>query len=193
MTTAAPPAEPLPLRRNRFAFTIAAGLLSVAAATVLTVAATFPRGHFELALWGIGLFGLAGVAWLVSGVLALAVRRFNVALLLPPVLFALMVGLDRSDLPLRARFAVARPAFENAVAARGEAGPGAPCPRRIASYGIGPCVTEGSITRFYTGGGFLDAVGFAYAPDGVPASTGGEGSVDYELLTGPWYTFSQSW
>ncbi len=54
-------------------------------------------------------------------------------------------------------------------------------------------MTDGSITRFYVGGRFLDAVGFAYAPDGVPAETFGDGSVDYDILTGPWHTFSQSW
>lgn len=192
VTTSAPPVEPL--RRNRLGFTIAAGVLAVAGATALTLAATYPRGHFEWALWGVGLFGLGVVAWLVSGVLALAVRRFSVALLLPPVLFGLMVGVDRTDLPLRARFAAARPAFEDAIAARGEAGPGAPCPDRIGSYQVSSCVTEESITRFTTAGGLLDSVGFAYAPDGVPASTGGgEGSVDYDLLTRSWYTFSQSW
>jgi hypothetical protein len=79
------------------------------------------------------------------------------------------------------------------VADRGEAGAGAACPERISTYRVSHCQTGSSITRFYTEGGFLDSVGFAYAPDGVPAPTGGDGSVSYEPMTGPWYTFRQSW
>lgn len=191
MTTPAPPVRPF--RRLRLAFTVATGVLTVAAATALTIAATYPRGDFAWGLWGVGLFGLAVVAWLVSGALALAVRRFSIALLLPPVLLGLTALADRADLPLRARFAAARPAFEEAVAARGEAGSGAPCPDRIGGYRVFSCVTEESVTRFSTAGGFLDSVGFAYAPDGVPATAVGEGAVDYDLVSRPWYTFSQSW
>lgn len=182
-----------PLRRTRIGFLVAAAVLAAWAATAAMIAASFPRGHFEWALLAMALFGLTAVAWLVSGILTLARRRFNLALLVPPVLLGLVLVADRLDLPRQARFAAARPAFENVIAARGEAGPGAPCPARIGTYRIGSCSTEGSVTRFSTGGGFLDAVGFAYAPDGVPAPTGGDGSVDYELLSGPWYTFSQQW
>jgi hypothetical protein len=91
--------------------------------------------------------------------------------------------------PLRGR----SPAFEDVVAARSEGGPGAACPERIGTYRVFSCVTDGTITLFYTDGGFLDSVGFAYAPEAVPAPTGGDVSVAYESMTRPWYTFSQSW
>ena len=147
-----------------------------------------------MALFAVAVFGLTTVAWLVAAVLALAARRFDPVLVVPPVLLALVVGVGLTDLPLRARFAAARPAFEEAVAARGEAGSGAPCPERAGTYRVLDCETEESITHFYTAGGFLDSVGFAYAPDGVPAGPGsGDEAVYYELLVFPWYTFSRSW
>lgn len=190
MTTLAPPVEPF--RRNRLGFGIAAVVSGVGAAGATAVANSFPGGHFSVALLAVALFGLTTVAWLVRAVLALAVRRFAPVLVVPPVLLGLVVGLGLTDLPLQARFAAARPAFEEAVAARGEAGLDAPCPERVGTYRIARCISVGSITHFYTDGGFLDAVGFAYAPDGVPADSYREGAMSYDLLRTPWYTFSQA-
>jgi hypothetical protein len=145
---------------------------AVFGALASTVAGSFPTGHLLWALVSAGLVGLAAVAWLVAGVLGLAARRFDLAALVPPFLLAVAPLLAWIDLPLRARFAAARPAFEDVVAARSEGGPGAACPERIGTYRVFSCVTDGTITLFYTDGGFLDSVGFADAPDGVPAPTG---------------------
>lgn len=182
----------VPFRRTRIAFGIAAVVSGVGATGTAAVADSFPGGHFSVALFAVALFGLTTVAWLVAAILAVAVRRFDPVLVVPPVLLALVVGVGLTDLPLQARFGAARPAFEEAVAARGEADPGAPCPGRVGTYRIVRCITVGSITHFYTGGGFLNAVGFAYAPDGVPADSNLEGAISYDLLRSPWYTFSQA-
>ena len=189
-----PADPPVPLRRTRLAFGLAGtGLAALAGSTGLA-GSSFPDGHFSLALVSVGLGLAAGVAWLVAGILALVARRFGPNLLVPPLLVALVLILIGQDVPLRTRFAHARPAFERVVADRGEAGPGAPCPASIGTYRITRCETTGSVTRFYErDGGFLDSVGFAYAPDGTPAPSGGGGSVTYAPMAGPWYTFRQSW
>lgn len=113
-----------------------------------------------------------------------------------PLLLAGVLIANHLDLTLHARFAVARPAFEDVIAARGEAGPGAPCPAWIGSYRISECstTTRTSITRFYDrDGGFIDRVGFAYVPDGVLAALPKERPVSYQPLGGPWYTFVETW
>ena len=156
------------------------------------VAAGFPSGLFVGALWSAGLIGLAAVAWLAAGILGLAARQFDVFLVLPPILLAGALVAAWLDLPLQIRFAATRPAFEKAVAARGEAGSVA-CPARIGSYRVFRCVTDRTITRFYTDGGFLNPVGFGYAPTGVPAPSGGDGSVSYRPPSGSWYTFTEQW
>ena len=188
----ATPGPAVPFRRLRLGFGIAAVVSGIGATGTAAVADSFPGGHFTVALFAVALFGLTTVAWLVAAVLAVAARRFDPVLVVPPVLLGLVIGVGLTDLPLRARFAVARPAFEEAVAARGEAGSDAPCPERVGTFRIFWCSTDGSITHFYTSGGFLDAVGFAYAPDGVPADSYLEGAMSYDLLRTSWYTFSQA-
>lgn len=188
----APP--PVPFRRTRLAFGLTATGSAAVAGLAVLVGNSFPGGHFTLALLGVGVGLVAGVAWLVAVILALVARRFSVNVLVPPLLVGVALGLVTADSPLQARFALARPAFEGAIADRGAAGPGAVCPSWVGTYRISRCATSGSITLFYDrDGGFLDSVGFAYAPDGVPAPTGGDGSVAYAPMAGPWYTFQQSW
>ena len=100
----------------------------------------------------------------------------------------------RIELPLLARFALARPAFDQVIADRGEAGPGAPCPDRIGSYRIRTCRTIGSDTYFTErDGGFLNSVGFVYLPEGVPTDPPTSTSITYAQLRGPWYTFVEAW
>jgi hypothetical protein len=143
------PAPVTPFRRLRLGFLIAAAVLAASGAIVGTLAASFPTGHLLWALGSAGLFELTVVAWLVAGALGLAARRFDWALLVPPMVVAAALVLAWLDLPLQTRFAAARPGFEQVVAARGEAGPGAPCPERIGTYRIVLCQTTDSITRFY--------------------------------------------
>jgi hypothetical protein len=42
-------------------------------------------------------------------------------------------------------------------------------------------------------GGFLDAVGFVYLPEGLPADPPTDTSITYAQLRGPWYTFVEAW
>jgi hypothetical protein len=136
------PAPVTPFRRLRLGFLIAAAVLAASGAIVGTLAASFPTGHLLWALGSAGLFELTVVAWLVAGALGLAARRFDWALLVPPIVVAAALVLAWLDLPLQTRFAAARPGFEQVIAARGEAGPGALCPERIGTYRIVLCQTR---------------------------------------------------
>lgn len=135
-------------------------------------------------------FAAAVVTLLVFGglvVVCVLDRRFAVPLLVPPLVFGAVWLADRSDLPLRARFAQARPAFERTVLDRA-AGSETVCPTWAGSYRVLSCRTVGPDTFFAVRGGFLDDVGFAHRPrGGQPA---GPDSVRYEPLSGPWYTYS---
>ena len=66
--------------------------------------------------------------------------------------------------------------------------------RAHGTYRILSCRTIGSDTYFRErDGGFLDAVGFVYLPEGVPADPRTDASLTYAQLRGPWYTFVEVW
>lgn len=161
-------------------------------------AGSYPGGG-ELALVFVALVlvGLTGIAWLVVSVAEVAARRFALVVALA-VLATVVIGgagvAARIELPLLARFALSRPAFDQVIADRGEAGPGAVCPRRIGTYRILSCRTLGSDTYFRArDGGFLDSVGFVYLPEGVPTDPPSGTSLTYGQLRGPWYSFVEAW
>lgn len=167
------------------------------AAVVIGWAGSYPGGHYAVALGAVVLIGLTAVAWLTVAVTEVAARRLALPVALA-VLAVLVVGgagfAARIELPLLARFALSRPAFDQVIADRGEAGPGASCPRRIGSYRILSCRTLGSDTYFRArDGGFLDSVGFVYLPEGVPVDPPSGTSITYAQLRGPWYSFVEAW
>lgn len=166
-------------------------------AVVIAWGGSYPGGQLAIVFGALVLIGLTGVAWLILTVAEVAVRRFALAVALA-VLALLVIGgagvAARIELPLLARFAASRPAFDQVIADRGEAGPGAPCPSRIGTYRILSCRTIGSDTYFRArDGGFLDSVGFVYLPEGVPVDPPTDTSITYGQLRGPWYTFVESW
>lgn len=168
----------------------------VSAATIAW-AGSYPGGNLAVVVAALVLVGLTGVVWLVLAVTDAVVRRFALLVTLA-VLAGLVIGgsgiAARIELPLLARFAASRPAFDQVIADRGEAGPGAPCPRRIGSYRILSCRTLGSDTYFRArDGGFLDSVGFVYLPEGVPTDPPTGTSITYGQLRGPWYSFVEAW
>lgn len=122
-------------------------------------------------------------------VLCLADHRFNPALVVPILVVAVVAPSVALDLPLEARFELARPAFEQTIADRGEVARDAPCPSRIGSFRIFNCRTYGSDTYFGTPGGFLADVGFEYLPDGVPDTTNRAADM-YRPLSGPWHVYA---
>lgn len=102
---------------------------------------------------------------------------------------------SRIELPLLARFALARPAFDRVVAERVAAGDHAElCPAWIGTYRIGNCRTVGTDTYFTErDGGFLNGVGFAYLPEGPPSDPPTVSSITYGQLRGSWYWYVEEW
>lgn len=166
------------------------------AATIL-LAGSYVTGNLIAGLVAALLAVVTGLVWFVLVVVEVAGRRLRLAVT-ATVLAVLMIGgsagASRIELPLLARFAASRSAFDAVIAERGEAGPGAVCPGWIGSYRIGSCRTVDSATYFTErDGGFLNSVGFAYlpeGPDGVPSSGP---STTYGQLQGPWYWFVEAW
>ncbi len=167
------------------------------AALAITWAGSYPDGGLVAALVAVLLVGLTGLAWLVLATSELLRRRIPLAVTMTVIPMLVIGGAGvaaRIELPLLARFALSRPAFDQVIADRGEAGPGAPCPSRIGSYRILSCRTIGSDTYFTErGGSFLNSVGFVYLPDGAPADPPSTTSITYGQLRGPWYTFVEAW
>jgi hypothetical protein len=141
--------------------------------------------------------GLTGLAWLILAITELAGRRLPLAVTMAVIPLLVIGGTGfaaRIELPLLARFALSRPAFDQVIADRGETAPGAPCPKRIGSYRIRSCRTIGSDT-YYTArdAGLLDSVGFVYLPEGAPIDPPTNTSIRYAQLRGPWYSFVETW
>lgn len=166
-------------------------------AVTIAWAGSYPDGGLVAALVAVVLVGLTGLAWFVLAITELAGRRIPLAVTMAVVPLLVIGGAGvaaRIELPLLARFALARPAFDQVIADRGEAGPGAPCPSRIGSYRIRTCRTIGSDTYLTErDGGFLNSVGFVYLPEGVPTDPPTSTSITYAQLRGPWYTFVEAW
>jgi hypothetical protein len=181
--------------RTGLAITVLVG--SWLSAALILLAASYPSGSLLVALVGFGVLLLTGAAWLVLVITDVAVSRFLLAATAAAVMVIVVGGsavAARIELPLMARFALDRSAFEDVVAARGEVGPDAPCPSRIGTYRISACRTIGSDTYFTErDGGFLDSVGFVYLPEGPPADPPTSTSITYSQLRGPWYWFVEAW
>lgn len=181
--------------RTGLAIAVVIGAWSAAA--TIAWAASYPSADLAVGFVAVVLVALTGLAWLVVTISEVVLRRFALAVTLT-VTAGLIIGgagiAARIELPLLARFALARSAFDQVIADRGEAGPDAPCPRWIGSYRILSCRTIGSDTSFHArDGGFLDSVGFVYLPEGVPVDPPSDTSITYVQLRGPWYSYVEAW
>ena len=181
--------------RTGLAIAVQAGTWS--SAVTIAWAGSDPDGSLVAGLVAVVLVGLTGLAWFILAITELAWRRIPLAVTLTVVPLLVIGGAGfaaRIELPLLARFAVSRSAFDQVIADRGEVGPGAPCPSRIGSYRIRSCRTIGSDTYFTErDGGFLNSVGFVYLPEGAPTGPPTTTSITYAQLRGPWYTFVEAW
>jgi hypothetical protein len=179
---------------------------------------------------GAGLFGwfassFAGMPWMVIGPAALTIlivgviwlTLFWVYLTSDPkpvprgwiaagVILALAIGGIGLNLPVRARFALSAPSFNQFV---DKAGPppvqqatnewgnlSGECPARIGLYAIRSCETTSGGYLFFEplGNALVDHAGFAYLPDGPQLASKASLEVQ-ELfhLQGDWYAFTASW
>lgn len=93
------------------------------------------------------------------------------------------------DVPLRARFAVSRPALDRFARSLTDASP-MPKPGRVGLYRLDPVETfPGGVRMLVHGAGFIDSAGFAFSPDHEPPVIGED---EYFHLTGPWYVWHES-
>ena len=167
-------------------------------AVAILWAGSYPSGGLVAGLVAAGLLLITGVVWLVFLVRELIKRRFAPVALTTAVVLVLVAGAafaSRIELPLLARFAMVRPAFDRVVAERAAGGDDLDrCPARIGSYRITNCRTVGTGTYFTErDGGFLNGVGFAYLPGGPPPDPPMGGSITYSQLRGSWYWYVEEW
>lgn len=177
---------------------IAVVISSWLAAVAILWAGSYPSGAFLVGLIAGGLVAITAALGLIHIIAGLIGRRVW-AVVVATGMAVLLIGgaafASRIELPLLARFALVRPAFDRVVAERAAAPLGdEPCPSWIGTYRIGSCRTIGSAMYFRErDGGFLDAVGFAYLPDGPPDDPPTEHSIIYGQLRGPWYWYNETW
>jgi hypothetical protein len=151
----------------------------------------------------IGCAGLWG-AWSVS---YLRRREWSWWFLVAPLGSALVLGLAAGDVPLKTRWALSRPAFEEVVAALpatppapadadADSWPTAPVPSRIGLYGVLEArLVPGGVLFTDSTGSLGDDAGFAFLPAG-PGPDLGSGGLErprFRGLGGPWYAWTAGW
>jgi hypothetical protein len=171
-----------------------------------------------VALWSVSspgfalvsLLGAIGALWLLALVwLARAIafgtsrhRRPRSArwLALAPLTGLVVVALMAGDVPLRTRWALSRPAFEQALDDVADPGDGDPYHvaasfTRLGSYRIESTTRDGNAVLFYEPSRpLIDYSGFAYLPDGpTPAVEARFETSRFEPLGGSWYSFTATW
>ena len=109
---------------------LAVGVLvgSWMSAVMIWLAGSYPDGGLIAGLAAVIAVLLTAIVWLALLVVELAGRRAPLITAMTVAVVLVVVGsafAARIELPLLARFALARPAFERVIAERGEAGPGA--------------------------------------------------------------------
>ncbi|MBO0678175.1 hypothetical protein JRC04_11950 [Mycolicibacterium sp. S2-37] len=169
--------------------------LAVLVAVLLAYSASTLGGAFGTGLLALLAALVVAAAWLVRTITCAALtRRFFVRMLAVPLVFALTVGLLAFDVPVRVRFALARPAFEQAVAAIQAGAPPEDFRRRHGTYPVDQVVRRGRNIYFsVAGAGFLGGAGFAYLPAGPPDPPDRFGeSHTVTPMDAPWYRFSYS-
>jgi hypothetical protein len=161
---------------------------------VLLVAGSVPAGDFGLALLGVLALLVAGVAWLLRGIAYVDARRRGRAqgdprwFLVGPAAAALTVVVAAVELPLQARWALSREAFEDALQETPVEADG-----RIGLYDVSSVRAHGDATVFRVAdAGFFESGGFAHIPDPGDRPDLAE-RTDYHHLSGDWYWFTSTW
>ncbi len=156
-----------------------------------------------LPLWGLTVeffgfllvlvWGAVTVAW----VAAPSLRRgmWPRWLMVMPALMALAVVVFFTSFPLKARFALSRGAFDEAIAADIANADQSGFPMRIGSYDIF-LVSEmdGALRLDEVNGEFFDDAGFLYTTrHSPPEGNGAFENPQYVDLGGGWFAFTASW
>lgn len=177
----------------------------VPAGALLIYSTSFPGFAFWLMLLGALLAALGAFIWVARLIgYLLAHRRDRVRspvsrwFLVAPAAGALVVLAMFSGLPLRARWAIAKPDFERALAAAPPANHGRwqafDPPDRVGTYLIRRGARVGDAVIFYEQeGAFMNDAGFAYLPSGPRAVARAFEGPHFRALGGDWYAWTSSW
>ncbi|MEV2223943.1 hypothetical protein AB0E01_29255 [Nocardia vinacea] len=140
-----------------------------------------------LLLAGIGLV-CVGAIWFAAGIWGLIAYRTYLLTLLAPVLVLGAFALLLTGVMPKLSWWISRDAFTEV----GTACAATSSDRWIGVYHIRHIGKYDGGCLFYTDGGLLDSVGFAYMPDGVPAAAHpGYARIEYTPFEGAWYRFSE--
>jgi hypothetical protein len=172
-------------------------LAVVPLALLLLYALSFPGVSFlALAAAGLGLFAAAAL-WSVRVLTyVLALRRGTAGgspgwLLVAPLGGLLLFALVLADVPLRARWAVSKPAFERVASGGAFDGPA-----RLGTYDVVSLDREGAAVVFTEAtGSFFDDAGFAYLPDGPfrELEDASREDMAFQPLGDGWYAWTSGW
>lgn len=173
---------------------------AVAAVALVTVIGATDPGLNGWALFAIFGWVTVVVVWLGRVALfglALARKRAEgrvASFLLGPLIAVLAFAVVSGDIPLRARWAVGRSAFEDYIE-RPDVRPFSPesvrfdARERLGTYEVRRIEQQGDDWYFETGQGFLFTdYGFAFLPRGPEQQS----PYLYQHLDGPWYVYSYS-
>lgn len=163
--------------------TLSVGACCVAVLWLLMSDAAFPV--LVLAGWALVMLG---VLWSAIGLFG-AIRYHHYRwLLLAPGAVVLTCALAWADIPRNIGWRVSSGSLEQLAAACDTSARG-----RYGVYTVTSVVNRDGGCLLYTAGGFIDPVGFAYFPHGVPrqGTPRYDGDVGYIPIEGSWYRFVQ--
>jgi hypothetical protein len=161
-------------------------LVGICCAAVVWFVASDGDFGYLLLLAG-ALLALAAL-WFICAAFGLIRYRAWLPSAAAPVLVLVAIAVVYSGAAEQVGWRVSKAALEEAAAQcvpRSE-------PGRIGLYTIEWVDRPDTGCRFYTGGGFLDQVGFAYLPEGPPLERPGS-ETTYRQYDGSWYRFVVSW
>lgn len=165
---------------------VLAVLVGICCAAVIWFVAS--DGDFGYLLLLIGaLLGLA-VLWSICAVFGLIRYRAWLPSAVVPVLVLVAIAVVYSGAAEQVGWRVSKAALEEAAAQCAHRSD----PGRIGVYTIEWMDRSDAGCHFYTSGGFLDPVGFAYLPQGAPPERRGS-ETTYQQYDGSWYRFVVSW
>ncbi|MGC5021853.1 hypothetical protein [Micromonospora sp. DT47] len=176
--------------------------VGVAGAGILLWAFSFPGYAVFVAAGGLAVLGVAALLWVVGAQLSYGSgRTWPWWLPIAPVMAVVVLALLVTGVPLRARWALSRAAFETVVAEMPASTAATrfdrvDAPATIGGYRIiSAYLVPGGVVFYEAHGAFFDDAGFAYLPGG-PSPTLGNGSFEsptFRPLGGGWYRWTASW
>ncbi|WP_327151412.1 hypothetical protein [Nocardia sp. NBC_01329] len=125
---------------------------------------------------------VSAVLWAICALFGLVRYRAHLLSAVAPLLVAVTVAVVYSGAAERSGWQLSKGSLEAAAVECAERSG----PDRIGLYTVELIESDGRECRFYTDGGLIDRVGFAYLPDGPPPEHQSSGTT-YRQYDGSWY------